>query len=98
MATKKDLQIYVNELNGRYCKNTKNYLVISQAYGGYCVELTGKTYYRGKKLHYKKGSMGSSAADIGNPYHDTATKTLESLYKADARGWILSTIKYHEKN
>ena len=97
MATKKDLQNYVNELNVRYCLNTKNYLVISQAYGGYCVELTGKTYYKGTKKHYKKGSLGSAAADIGNPYHDTATKTIEALYKADVRGWILNKIKYYEK-
>jgi hypothetical protein len=97
MATKKDLQNYVDELNGRYCQNTKNYLIISQAYGGYCVVLTGKTYYRGSKKHYKKGSMGSAAAYIGNPYHDTATNTLEGLYKADSRGNILYTIKCYER-
>lgn len=97
MATKKDLQNYVNELNERYCKKTKNYLTIDQAYGGYEIELTGKTYKRGSKTYYKKGSLGSGATCIGNQYHDTATKTLEGLYKADARGWILNAIKYYEK-
>ncbi len=98
MATKKDLQNEVNRLNAKYCKNTKNHLVIHEAYGGYAVELTGKTYKRGNKIYYRKGSLGSGCSDIGNSYHDTATNTLSGLYKADARGWIKNSIRYHEKN
>ena len=97
MATKKDLQCVVSDLNNKYCKNTKNHLVINQAYGGYSVLLTGKTYKRGGKTHYRKDSLRSAAINIGNSYHDTATKTIEGLYKADSRGWIKHEIKYAEK-
>lgn len=90
MATKKDLQDAVKRFNSKYCKRTKNHLVISQAYGGYSVELTGK---RNKRTHrLLKGAMSGSAC-VGNPYHDTATKTLNSLYKADSRGWLKSVVK-----
>ena len=96
MATKRDLQNYVNELNKKYCKNTKNELVIHQAYGGYSVELTGKTYKHGNRTYWRKGSIGSGCASVGNDYHDTATNTLNALYKADSRGWVKSTIRNHE--
>lgn len=93
MATKKDLQYEVDRLNNKYCKNTKNKLTISQAYGGYSVELVGK---RHKKTHrLLKGAMSGSSS-VGNQYHDTATNTLMGLYKAESRGWIKSTIKTHE--
>ena len=93
MATKKDLQKEVDRLNDKYCKRTKNKLRISQAYGGYSVELVGKRHKTTGKL--LKGAM-SGAADIGNPYHDTATNTLRGLYKAESKGWIKSAIKYRE--
>lgn len=83
----------VNRLNSKYCKNTKNHLVISRAYGGYAVELTGK---RNKRTHrLLKGAMSGSAG-IGNQYYDTATNTLSSLYMADRRGWVKSSVKTHE--
>lgn len=97
MATKKDLQNYVNELNNKYCKNSKNHFVIHQAYGGYTVGLTGKTYKRGNKEYYYKGSLKGALSDVGNPYHDTATKTLEGLYRADSRGWIKEKVKHYNK-
>ena len=97
MATKKDLQKQVDYLNNKYCKRTKNELKISQAYGGYQVVLTGKTYKRGKKTFYRKGSLGSGVVDIGNSWHDTANNTLNGLYKAESRGWLQSQIKWREK-
>lgn len=99
MATKKDLVQHVNYLNEKYCKNTKNHFVISQAYGGYSVALTGKTYKRGNRTYWKKGSIGSGHGSTGaNPYHDTATNTLNSLYKAEAKGWLQSNLKHYEKH
>lgn len=97
MATKKDLENEVKRLNEKYCKNTKNHLVISRANGGYSVGLTGKFVKKGGKWVKKKHSM-SGMADIGNSWHDTANNTLNGLYKADAKGWIKETIKHHEKN
>ncbi len=96
MATKKDLQREVDRLNEKYCKNTKNHLVVSEAYGGYAVELEGKYYKRGNKFFKRKGAM-SGAASIGNDYHDTATKTLASLLKADSKGWVKNSIRHYEK-
>lgn len=95
MATKKELYALVEHLNNKYCKNTKNHLVVSQAYGGYSVELTGKYYKRGSNYHRVKNSI-SGAASIGNPYHDTATNTITSLLKADSRGYIKSAIRHYE--
>ena len=93
MATKRDLQREVERLNDRYCKYTKNKLAISQAYGGYSVELVGK---RNKRTHQLlKGAMHGSAS-VGNAYHDTATNTLSGLYKADARGWVKSAVHAYE--
>lgn len=72
----------------------KNELTIHKAYGGYCVGLTGK---RNKKTgRWLKGSLGSCCADVGNPYYDTATETIEGLYKADSRGWLKPIIRYYE--
>ena len=94
MATKRDLKNYVDYLNDKYCKNTKNHLEISQAYGGYSVELTGKTNKRtGRPL---KGSLGYASSYVGNQYHDTSTNTIRGLSMADSRGWIKSAIKQHE--
>ena len=94
MATRKDLENCVDFLNKKYCKNTKNHLVISRAYGGYSVDLTGK---RNKRTgRWLKGSIGSGHANIGNPYHDTASKTIQGLYNADSRGYIKSAIRHYE--
>ena len=80
-------------MNNKYCKHTKNKLAISQAYGGYSVELVGKRNKRTGRL--LKGAM-SGAGYVGNCYHDTATNTLCGLYKSDARGWVKSAIRSHE--
>ncbi len=78
-------------------KIQKNHLEIDQAYGGYSVVLTGKSYKRGNKEYYVKNSLGSRGAEIGNQWHDTASKTIAGLYKADSRGWIKNQINYYEK-
>ncbi len=95
MANKKDLQAEVNRLNEKYCKNTKNHLVIHEANGRYTVELTGKEYKRGNKFYRRKGSI-SGTASIGQDWHDTATNTLKNIHQAESRGWVRSTIKQHE--
>lgn len=93
MATKKDLFKEIDRLNKKYCKGGKNRLVVSQAYGGYQVCLTGK---KKKSGGYYKGSLNSGCASITNG-HDTATNTLNSLYKSDSRGWLSSDIKYYNR-
>jgi len=97
MSTKKDLQMEVDRLNAKYCKNTKNHLVISKNIGGYAVELEGKYYKRGNKYFKRKGSI-SGAASIGQDWHDTATNTLAALHKADSRGLVKEKIRFYEKN
>jgi len=95
LATKKDLQAEVRRLNAKYCKNTKNKLDISQAYGGYQVVLTGKKH-KNNPRKWRKGSLGSAQSNVTYG-HDTATKTLNSLYQADSKGWLRSSIKHFEK-
>ncbi len=95
MATKRDLQNAVDFYNERYCKKSKNMLVISQAYGGYSVVLTGK---RNRKTHRPLvGSLGTAVANVGNAYHDTATNTLNRLYKEDSRGYLKSSIEFYDR-
>ena len=95
LATKKDLQAEIKRLNAKYCKNTKNKLDISQAYGGYEVVLTGKRF-KNNPRKWRKGSLGSGQSSV-TCGHDSATKTLNSLYKAESKGWLRSSIKYYEK-
>lgn len=95
MANKKDLQAEVNRLNEKYCKNTKNHLVVNEAYGGYSVQLTGKEYKRGNKYYKRKGSI-SGAAAIGYDCHDTAANTIKNLHKAESRGWVRNSIMQYE--
>ena len=92
MATKHDLQKEVNRLNRKYAKNQPNYLIVHQAYGGYTVNLVGKTDKRSKKFKLRKGAMHGGVS-VGNQYHDTATKTLQGLKKAEERGWVRSAFK-----
>ncbi len=96
MATKKDLQAEVKRLNAKYCKNTLNKLDISYAYGGYQVVLTGKRF-KNNPRKWRKGSLGSACANVTYG-HDTATKTLNDLYKNESKGWLRSNIRHYEKN
>lgn len=93
MATKKDLQYEINRLNNKYCKGGKNKLTLSEAYGGYQVQLTGK---RKKAGGYYKDSLGSGCASITYGY-ESATKTLDALYKSDSKGWLRSSVKRHNR-
>lgn len=96
MATKQDLQKEVARLNRKYAKNQKNELQIHRAYGGYTVELTGKTDKRSKKHKLRKGAMHGSAP-VGNQYHDSASNTIRGLKNAEERGWIKSAFKHYSK-
>ena len=89
MATKKDLQFYVNDLNNKYFKNSKNHLVINQSYGGYMVGITGK-YKKNKKMRYKWTSSGLKP--VGNDYHDTATNTIRALRNYDDKGYLKKAV------
>lgn len=93
MATKKDLEYEIRRLNEKYCKSGKNELRLSQAYGGYQVQLTGK---RTKKGGFYKNSLRSGAASITSGYGN-ASETLSALYKADSRGWLSSDVKHYRK-
>ena len=93
MATKKDLFNEVDRLNKKYCSKTKNKLCVSQAYGGYEVCLTGKRYKNNPK---KWRGIGSGQANVTYG-HDTATNTLNSLYRAESKGWLRSQIRHYEK-
>lgn len=93
MASKKDLYDEVERLNKKYCKNTKSYLRVSQAYGGYEVVLTGKPYNKGSKTYYR-GRLGSGSTPVGNDYHGSIKDTLFGLYKADSKGNVKRKIKY----
>ena len=97
MVTKKDLFSRVNALNRKYCKNTKNVLRVSQAYGGYEVQLTGKKDKRYKnKNRWLKGSLGSGVACITYG-HDTARNTLNKLNEYDSKGYVRSSIRHYQK-
>ncbi len=92
MSNYSDLKDEVKRLNDKYCKNSKNELVINRAYGGFEVLLKAKTGKNGKKL---KSGLGSGAVSITYG-HDTSLNTLNSLYKSESRGWLQSTIKHYK--
>lgn len=91
--TSKDLHEVVNEYNKRYCKNTKHHLQVDGAYGGYKVVLTGKQY---KNSQNWRGYLGSGCYSITDGYQ-TARDTINALHKVDFNGFVLSSIKYWEK-
>ena len=96
-VTKNDLVQHVDYLNNKYCKNTKNKFRLSQAYGGYKISLTGKTYKRGNKTYWKKGSIGSGEANVIGYGYDTPKETLFNAYKSEAKGWLKQSLKSWEK-
>ena len=89
-----ELESEVNRLNKKYCKNTKNHLKVSGAYGGVKVELTGKEYKRGRKTFYR--GIGSGAESVTEGYL-TPRETLFNLYKKDSKGSLQYQIKHAEK-
>ncbi len=96
MVTKKDLQVEVDRLNNKYCKNTKNHFVINEKDSGFMVGMTGKDVKIGKKIYKVKGSLSNRFGSIGNTYHTTASKTLEGVRNAEKRGWLEYSIQLYE--
>lgn len=97
MATKKDLQNEVKRLNQKYCKNTKNCLVVDGAYGGYSIGLVGKRDKRFKKYFKRvKGSIPGMAT-VGVYGYESASKTLAKLNKVESSGRLKRDIKFYEK-
>ena len=91
--SKNNLESYVSFLNNSLCKNTKNHFVVTSAYGGYGVSLTGKKNKNGTR---KKGSLGTAHVQVSNG-HDTARKTIDYVSKSYSKGWLKETIKRAEK-
>jgi len=92
-VTKKDLISYVNFLNNDLCKNTKNCFIVTSAYGGYGVSLTGKKNKNGSR---KKGSLNTAHVQVSNG-HDSARKTIEYISKSYSKGWLKDIVKRAEK-
>ena len=87
----------VGALNKKYCKNTKNELRVSQAYGGYEVQLTGKKDKRFKKgANYLKNSLGSAIAQITYG-HTSASETTNKLREYDSKGYVKDDINRFER-
>lgn len=90
--TIKDLKCEVAKLNEKYCKDTKNEFVVSQAYGGCRVELTGKCKKGGG---WVEGSLGSGCSSITNGYQ-SARQTFYDLCVYDSKGGIERAIQFNE--
>lgn len=93
--TKKKLQQLVDSLNKKYCANSKNYLIIDEAYGGYQIMLTGKKDKRTKNK-FIKNSLESGREFITYGHHPINT-TYQYLLQQDGKGAVLNTIKYHNR-
>ena len=89
-----ELESEVERLNRKYCKNTKNHLRVAGAYGGVKVELTGKSYKRGKKWHWR--GIGSGSETVTDGYR-APKEVLFDLYKKDSKGSLQRQIKHAEK-
>lgn len=96
-TTLSDLQREVDQLNKKHCKNTKNHLVIGKNGYGYSVNLTGKTYKRGKKTHWRKGSIGSSEVRLTG-LGKTKKDTLARIREEDKSGNLKRIIRRRERN
>ena len=91
-VTKAELREEVERLNRKYCKNSKHKLHLQGGYGGVQVQLTGKTYKKGNRTHYR-GSLASGNTEITAGFH-SPTETLFRLYKADSKGEIKKKVKH----
>ncbi len=92
--SRQELESEVSRLNRKYCKNTKNKLKVSGAYGGTKVELTGKEYKRGKKRFWR--GIGSGAESVTDGYK-SPKETLFGLYRKDSNGSLKEQIRHAEK-
>lgn len=96
MATIKELNAEVERLNKKHCKHTKNHLVVGKNGYGYSVNLTGKTYKRGKKTYWRKGSIGSGEVRLTG-LGKTKGETIAAIRKADNNGELKRIIRRKEK-
>lgn len=87
-TSKNELYDEVERLNRKYCSKTKNKLQISRAYGGYKVELTGKTSKRG---------LGDCVSSVTNGFL-SPRETLNSLYKNESLGYLQNDLRRFEKH
>ena len=95
-VTKKELQAVVDDYNKRYCKKTKNELVLTGAYGGYGIRLTGKKDKRCKKtVRWRKGSLRSGQTDVTYGYQ-SPSKVLDEFHGIVRTGGLKRKIKYWE--
>lgn len=111
MATEKDLQHLVKYYNKKYCKKTKNHLVIRIypddlmtpdelkklrfIHKQYRIGLKGKINKRTGKP--LKGSIVKDFGFVGaNNCYLSPTQAIVDLKKADAHGWLESQIKKYE--
>ena len=95
-VTKKDLYAAVAEYNNRFCKHTKNELMVSGAYGGYGINLTGKRDKRYKSPKWRKGSLRSGQTNITYGY-DSARNVLTALHNEARSGNLKRKISYWER-
>ena len=76
MATRKDLELAVKRLNDSYMKREPNVFEVGMAYGGYRIDLTGKSKKVGKNYVYT--GLGTAVAALTSGY-GSATDTLAQL-------------------
>ena len=93
MTTKQDLQKEVNRLNRKYCKNTKNHLVIDKNGFGYSVNLTGKQDKRYKRFSTRKGSLGTAQVRVSGYYSGTKSEVKQRLLKNERDGSLRRIIR-----
>jgi hypothetical protein len=95
-TTLSDLNKEVDRLNKKYCKNTKNHLVVGKNGYGYSVNLTGKTYKRGKKTHWRKGSIGSGEVRMTG-LGKTKSETIDRIRQEERSGNLKRVIRKRER-
>lgn len=95
-VTLSDLNSEVDRLNKKYCKNTKNHLKVEKNGYGYSVNLTGKTYKRGKKTFWRKGSIGSGEVRLTG-LGKTKAETIQRIREEERSGNLKRIIRRREK-
>lgn len=95
-VTLSDLNSEVDRLNKKYCKNTKNHLKVGKNGYGYSVNLTGKTYKRGKKTFWRKGSIGSGEVRLTG-LGKTKAETIQRIREEERSGNLKRLIRRREK-
>lgn len=93
-VTLSDLNGEVKRLNKKYCKNTKNHLVVDKNKLGYSVNLTGKPDKRFKDgRHKRKGSLGSGQVRVSGYYSGTKREVKNRLLQNEKDGTLRRIIK-----